>query len=79
MDSIYAKHPLYKQSVSQVVEKGLLTDLISKNDFLINKIHYDENAKTLTIEDSKFMLYLKKLDCKQFASDIGFINPDLTN
>lgn len=79
MDSIYAKHPLYKQSVSQVVEKGYLTDLISKNDFLINKIHYDENAKTLTIEDPKFMFYLKNLDWKQFASDIGFINPDLTN
>lgn len=79
MDSIYAKHPLYKQSVSQVVEKSYLKDLINKNESLINKIHYDENAKTLTIEDPKFMFYLKNLDWKKFASDIGFINPDLTN
>ena len=79
MDSVYVKQPLYKQSVLQVVEKGYLKDLIRKNDNLINKIHYDENAKTLTIEDPKFMFYLKNLDWEKFASDIGFINPNLTN
>ncbi len=79
MDNIYIKHPLYKQSVSQVAEKGYLKELISNNPVLSNNIHYDENAKILTVEDPKFMFYLKNLNWENFAAEIGFVNIEFTN
>lgn len=79
MDNIYIRHPMYKQSVSQVAEKGYLKDLICNNPVLSNNIHYDENAKILTVEDPKFMFYLKNLNWENFASEIGFVNVEFTN
>lgn len=79
MDSIYIRYPIYKQSVFQVVEKGYLRDLIANTPILNNNIHYDENAKILTVEDPKFMFYLRNLNWEKFAAEIGFVNIELSN
>lgn len=79
MDSIYIKYPIHKQSVFQVVEKGYLKDLITNTPILGNNIHYDENAKILTIEDPKFMFYLRNLNWEELAAEIGFVNIEFSN
>ena len=74
MDSIYVKYPIFKQSISQVAEKGYLSDLIVKNENHSKYLHYDIDAKILTVEDPKFMFYLRNLDWDATAKEIGFTN-----
>lgn len=74
MDSIYVKYPIFKQSISQVAEKGYLSDLIVKNENHSKYLHYDNDAKILTVEDPKFMFYLRNLDWDATAKEIGFTN-----
>lgn len=79
MDSIYVKHPIFKQSISQVAEKGYLSDLIVKSDELCKYLHYDKDAKILTVEDPKLMFYLRNLDWDAVAKEIGFTNIHFTH
>lgn len=79
MDSVYVKYPIFKQSISQVAEKRYLLDLIAKNEELSKYLHYDSDAKILTVEDPKFMFYLRNLNWDSVAKEIGFINIHFTN
>lgn len=79
MDSIYVRYPIFKQSISQVAEKGYLSDLIAKNEDICKYLHYDNDAKILTIEDPKFMFYLRNLNWDTMARDIGFTNIHFAN
>lgn len=76
MSDVYLSHPTHKASISQVVEKGYLVKLISSNDNIQSVIHYDDNSKTLTVEDPKFIFYLQNINWDTFASKIGFSNVD---
>lgn len=76
MTDMYIKHPALKQSVSQVAEKGYLSKLIKNNVGLSDVIHYDEISKILTIEDPKFIFYLKNINWTIFADEVGFKNID---
>jgi len=70
------QHPKQKPSVGQVIEKGLLNEFISKNEEFADYIHYEALTKTLTIEDPKFIYYLKNVLWTKFAEQIGFTNFD---
>ena len=74
---LYVKEPDFKLSISQIVEKGHLKNLLDKNEELRSNIHYDDISKILTIEDPKFMFYLKNLNWSKFAKEIGFINAQI--
>lgn len=74
MTDMYIKHPALKQSVFQVAEKGYLSKLIKNNAGLSDAIHYDEVSKILTIEDPKFIFYLKNINWAIFADEVGFKN-----
>lgn len=67
------KHPEQKAGVTQVVEKGFLADFLQKNSEIGNYIHFDRTSRILSVEDPKFMFYLKAINWNNFARDIGYV------
>lgn len=67
------KHPAQKAGVIQVVEKKFLAEFLAKNLGIGDYIHYDDTSKILSVEDPKFMFYLKSLNWNNFAKDIGYV------
>lgn len=63
-------------SVSQVVDKGFLRDLIDKNEELRAVLHYDAFSKQLTVEDPQYLFFLRGVPWRQFAHAIGFLTVD---
>nr|WP_295869642.1 TIR domain-containing protein [uncultured Chitinophaga sp.] len=74
LDLIVRQHPEHKISINQIVDKGFLSRHINRNTELQKVIHYDTNSKVLTIEDPKFMFYLRNLDWEKFVTQLGYIN-----
>lgn len=72
MDEIYQKHSTFKQSVSQIADKGYLSRLLDNNDDLSRVFHYEKTSKLLAIEDPKFIFYLKNIDWEKFIKEMGF-------
>lgn len=48
-------------SVGQVSQKGYLSSLVSGNADLAGVMHYDDDAKQLTIEDPQFIFYIRNI------------------
>jgi len=74
MDDIYIKYPDHKLSVSQIVDKGFLTGIIRDNEDIRDVIHYDNDSRILTIEDPKFMFYLRNMLWSKFAEKVGYLS-----
>ncbi|MDE3057620.1 MAG: TIR domain-containing protein [Bacteroidota bacterium] len=60
-------------SVSQVVDKGFLRDLINHNSDIRQVLHYDEASELLTVEDPQFLFYIRNIPWHQFARQLGFL------
>lgn len=73
IDELLNLHPEMKLSINQVVEKGFLTNLIDENSLLQDVIHYDDQSNVLTVEDPKFLFYIRNILWNKFAEQIGFI------
>src|SRR5699024_3073952 len=57
-----AKNPKLRGSVSQVVEKGHLSNhLREQEDQLSDLLHFDPEARVLAVEDPKFLFFVKNL------------------
>lgn len=74
MDDVYAKYPEHKLSVNQIVEKGFLEGVIRDNQELQDVIHYDPESKILSVEDPKFMFYIRNILWSKFAEKVGYIS-----
>lgn len=74
VDDIVRLYPGHKISINQIVDKDFLSRLIENNPEIQDVIHYDNNSRILTIEDPKFMFYLRNLQWTKFARQVGFIN-----
>lgn len=61
-------------SVGQVVDKGFLRDLISRNAELSSVLHYDPFSKQLTVEDPQYLFFIRGIPWRQFARNIGFLS-----
>ena len=70
-DAIKQK-PEHRGSVSQIVDKGYLADHISKNPELQDVIHFDSQTKELSIEDPKFVYYIRNILWSKFCQKIGY-------
>ncbi len=64
--------PEHRGSVGQIVDKGFLSDHISKNTSLQDVIHYDKDTTELSVEDPKFVFYLRNLLWTKFCGKIGY-------
>lgn len=78
VDELLNQHPEMKLSINQVVEKGFLKKLINENPLLQDVIHFDDQSNVLTVEDPKFLFYIRNILWNKFAEQIGFIGIEFT-
>ena len=55
------KHPAQKGSVSQVVTKGFLVDLIKSSEDIQKVLHFDTASNTLVAQDPQFVFYARNM------------------
>lgn len=65
-------NPEHRGSVGQIVEKGFLADHITRNPELQDVIHFDPPTRELSIEDPKFVYYLRNLLWSKFCEKLGY-------
>ncbi len=78
IDELLNQNPNMKLSINQVVEKGFLKKLIEENTLLQDVIHFDNQSNILTIEDPKFLFFIRNILWNKFAEQIGFIGLEFT-
>ena len=68
-------HSKEKASVSVVLERGFLTNLCSRDD-VAKLLHFDNDTKTLSVEDPMLVFYLRALSWSEFIREVGFTRVD---
>lgn len=68
------RHPEQRGSVSQVVSKGFLKDLIDSSGDIQRVLHFDSVNSTLIVQDPQFVFYIRNLSWPQFADEVGFVS-----
>lgn len=68
------KHPEQRGSVSQVVSKGFLSDLIESSDDIQSVLHFDSRNSTLIAQDPQFVFYLRNISWQKLAEEVGFLS-----
>lgn len=68
------RHPEQRGSVSQVVSKGFLKDLIESSSDIQRVLHFDTVSSTLVVQDPQFVFYIRNLSWPQFADEVGFLS-----
>ena len=74
-----AQNPELKQSVNQVIEKEHLTTLISESDSIQQLIHFETSTQLLTVEDPKFLYFIRHLIWSVFARQLGYFSIDFNS
>lgn len=67
------KNPALSGSVTQVVEKGYLLQLMNGDPEIAAVLHYDPRSRELTVEDPQFVYFLRNISWSRFAEDAGFL------
>lgn len=67
-------HVAQRGSVSQVVTKGYLADLIASSVAIQEVLHFDVASSTLISQDPQFVFYLRNLSWHGFAEEVGFLS-----
>lgn len=68
------KHPEQRGSVSQVVAKGFLSDLIDSSDDIRKVLHFDAHNSTLIAQDPQFVFYIRNISWQNLAEEVGFVS-----
>jgi hypothetical protein len=76
LDEALAHHPEHRASVGQIIDKGYLQEYLSNTPELSDVFHYDASTRMLTIEDPKFLYFLRNLIWNKFAQKVGFISTE---
>lgn len=67
--------PNHKASVGQVIDKGYLAKFLTDNkDTLGDILHYDKHTRILSVEDPKFVYYIRNLSWNTFAKQVGYLS-----
>ncbi len=77
IDQVVAANPGLSGSITQVVEKGYLADLITKDDELTAVLHFDSQSRILSVEDPQFIYFLRAITWSQFAGEVGFLSVEI--
>jgi hypothetical protein len=67
------ENPSLAGSVTQIVEKGYLRDLVMGDADISAVLHYDPTSRYLTVEDPQFVYFLRNISWSRFAEDSGFL------
>jgi hypothetical protein len=68
------KHPEQRGSVSQVVTKGFLNDLIGSSEDIQRVLHFDARNSTLVAQDPQFVFYLRNISWQALSEEVGFLS-----
>lgn len=71
-----AAHPELKGSVSQVIEKGHLSTLISTSAQIADLFHFEPTTQLLTTEDPKLLYFIRHIIWSKFARQVGYFSID---
>lgn len=74
-----AHNPESKQSVNQVIEKEHLITLISESENIQQLIHFEAATQLLTVEDPKFLYFIRHLIWSVFARQLGYFSIDFNS
>lgn len=70
------KHPEHRGSVAPIVEKGYLETLAHREE-IAKVVHYDPDGRVLSVEDPHLIFFLRNLDRRVFAREVGFTHIDI--
>lgn len=68
------RHPEQRGSVTQVVTKGFLEELISASEDIQRVIYFEHLSGTLVIQDPQFVFYIRNLSWPRFVEEVGFVS-----
>lgn len=71
-------HPEMKLSIRQIIDKGFLERFLQENPSLNDVLHFDLQSSVLTIEDPKFLFYIRNILWNKFAEQIGYTEIEFT-
>jgi transcriptional regulator with XRE-family HTH domain len=71
IDELIEEKPSLKDILEHIVKTGQVDSFLN-NPKLDTLLYYDPFAKTVTIEDAKFIYYLRSIDWQLFPQKIGF-------
>lgn len=68
------RHPEQRGSITQVVTKGFLEELISSSADLQRVVYFEKLSATLVVQDPQFIFYIRNLSWARFAEEVGFVS-----
>jgi len=76
LDQGMAQHPDHKGSVGQVIDKGYLHSFLQQNEEFSEILHYDPQTRVLSVDDPKFVYFIRNLLWSKFARTVGYVSID---
>ena len=77
IDQVIAANPGLSGSITQIVEKGYLLELIEKSDDLKSVLHFDSTSRMLSVEDPQYVYFLRSITWSKFPLEVGFLTVDI--
>jgi hypothetical protein len=73
LDKAQVRHPDFKGSLTQIIEKDYLIELLRSVPHIGDVVHYEARNHLLTVEDPQFVFYLRNIAWDRFAEDVGYL------
>jgi len=73
LDRAQVRYPDFKGSLTQIIEKNYLVDLLRAVPQIAEVVHYETRNHLLTVEDPQFVFYLRNIAWDRFAEDVGYL------
>lgn len=74
LDLAMTQHPNHRGSVGQVVDKGYLEDFLKRHPEFHEVLHYDPLTRVLSVEDPKFVYFIRNINWQEFAQSVGYLS-----
>lgn len=74
LDKAKFRHSDFKGSLTQIIEKNYLVELLAALPQAADVIHYEQRNHLLTVEDPQFVFYLRNIAWDRFAEDVGYLD-----
>ena len=73
LDKAKFRHADFKGSLTQIIDKNYLAELLEALPEASDVIHYEQRNHLLTVEDPQFVFYLRNIAWDRFAEDVGYL------